>query len=39
MDEEDVLTVLTVLLAIAVFGLVGWVLFELGLFLHGLNGW
>lgn len=39
MDEEDITTVLVVLGALCLFGLTGWVLVELGVFLHGLNDW
>lgn len=39
MDEEDITTLLIVLASICLFGLSGWVLFELGIYLHGLNDW
>jgi len=39
MDEEDMITLTLVVLIIAAAGLVGWVLIELGVYLHGLNGW
>lgn len=39
MDEEDMLMLVWVIIALGMTGLVGWVLIELGVLLHGLNGW
>ena len=39
MDDEDWTTLPTVLGIIVLAGLTGWVLLELGIYLHGLNGW
>lgn len=39
MDDEDVITLVLVMLILGATGLVGWVLIELGVYLHGLNGW
>jgi hypothetical protein len=39
MDEEDFMTVCVVLGIIVLAGLTGWVLLELGIYLHGLNDW
>jgi hypothetical protein len=39
MDDEDWTTFALVILIVGAIGLVGWVLIELGVYLHGLNGW
>jgi hypothetical protein len=39
MDEEDMITLALVVLIVAAAGLIGWVLIELGVYLHELNGW
>jgi hypothetical protein len=39
MDEDDITTVCAVLAVIVLAGLTGWVLLELGIYLHGLNDW
>lgn len=39
MDEEDFATLAAVIALLGLAGLVGWVLIELGVYLHNLNGW
>jgi hypothetical protein len=39
MDEGDFTVICAVLGIIVLAGLAGWVLLELGIYLHGLNSW
>jgi hypothetical protein len=39
MDEEDWGMVALLILILGLTGIVAWVLIELGVYLHGLNGW